>query len=327
LFASNAVSQSLRVQWQSKASLVTYAYLPRVVEEKKKAPASDPYEVVSPETSPEIFELAMRTAAIEQPDLVKTMNELYQECYQHPQLSGTDASYQEKRTTPGLERGKNVVDALDPWLRLTRELPAQRRAGALLAAYFLLTEATDHLDNGEMEAMRDWLLEKRVIVSEKELGPWGADAKWAKEARDLDSDGPIGDAVTLMAITNPLGTQELLPGGYVPVAESEGQKDVTDYVIEAGQKYLAKARDPELMEQVEYFIGSAYCDRIQLPDMEQDKPSSWEKQRAAAAKPEAIKYFAMAMAGGSPRAVAAWRSGWRVLAGLPVGLRFYDVGD
>ena len=310
----------------AKASLVTYAYLPRAPEEKKER-ASERYEVVSPETSPEIFELAMRTAGIEQADLVRTMNELYRDCSQHPQLSGNDVSHQEKRTTPGLEWGKKVVEALGEWLRVMRELPAQRKAGGLLAAYFLLKDATDHLDNSEMEAMRDWLLENKVIVSDKELGPWGPNAKWVKEARDLDPEGPIGDAITLMAITNPLEIQDLLPNGYRPVAESEGQKDVTDFVIESGQKYLAQSRDPEMTERVEYFIASAYCDRVQLPGLEQDKPSSWEMRRAAAAKPQAIKYFAMAMAGGSPRAVMAWRSGWRVLAGLPVDFRFYDVGD
>jgi hypothetical protein len=327
LFASNAVSQTLRVQWQSKASLVMYAYLPRVVEDKTKTPAGELYEVVSPETSPEVFELAMRAAAVEQTDLVKTMNALYQESYQHPQLSGNDPSYQEKRTTAGLERGKRVVDALDQWLTVTRQLPPQRKAGGLLAAYFLLKGATDHLEDPEMEAMRDWLLEKKVIASEKELGPWGATAKWAIDARDLDPEGPIGDAVALMEITNPQQMNELMPG-YRLVAEAQGQKDVTDLVIETGEKFLARPRDPETTERVEYFIASGYSDRIQLARFDaEDKPSDWEIQRAAAAKPEAIKYFSMAMAGGSLRAVTAWRKGWRVLAGLPVEIRFYDLGD
>lgn len=327
LFASNAVSNTLKVRWQSHASLVTYAYLPKVLEEKQRR-TGQPYEVVSPETSPEIFELAMRTAAIEQADLVKTMNELYQDCYQHPEPSGNDASYQQKRTTAGLERGQKVVDALALWLRLTRELPPQRRAGGLLAAYFLLKDSTTHLEDAEMEAMRDWLLEKKVIASENELGPWGATAKWVREARELDPEGPIGEAITLMTITTPQQMLELRPEGNRLVAESGGQKDVTDYVIEAGEKYLSKPRDPGIKELVEYFIASAYCDRIQLARTEDgDKPSSFEIQRAAAARPEAVKYFALAAASNSPRAVTAWRSGWRVLAGLPVGIRFYDVGD
>ena len=181
LFASNRVSNTLRVRWQSRASLVTYAYLPRVLEDKKER-ASEQNEVVSPETSPEVFDLAMRTAGVDRADLVKTMNDLYQDCYQHPRLSASDASYQERRTTPGLERGKKAVDALTQWLNLTRDLSAPRKAGALLAAYFLLTDATDRLDNTEMEAMRDWLLENKVncigegaraIGDEREVGERG----------------------------------------------------------------------------------------------------------------------------------------------------------
>ena len=155
----------------------------------------------------------------------------------------------------------------------------------------------------------------------------GTSAKWAKEAWDLDPDGPTGDAVMLIAITNPLQMQEFLPNGYVPVATSEGQKDVTDFVIDAGQKYLSKPRDPELTERIEYFIGLAYCDRIQISNYGDEKPSGWQIQRAAVAKPEALKHFVAAAAGNSPRAVTAWRNGWRVLAGLPIGIRFYDVGD
>jgi len=323
----SSVSNTLRKQLQPKAVLVTYSYLPKGVDSKERD--SEQHQVVSPESSPEIFELAVRTAGIEQADLVNAMNRLYRDSYEHPRLSGDIATYQEMRTTPGLERGKEVVETLEAWLRVTRELPPQRRAGGLLAAYFLLKVATDHLDNGEMEAMRDWLLDKKVLEAQKQLTPWGgATAKWAKEAQELDPRGPIGDAVTLMAITNPQAMNELMPRGYQPGAEWQGNKDVTDFVIETGEKFLARTHDAETAERVEYFIGLAYSDRIQLARFgARDKPSRWEVERATAAQPEAIKYFMMAAASDSPCAVTAWRSGWRVLAGLPMELRFYELGD
>lgn len=103
---------------------------------------------------------------------------------------------------------------------------------------------------------------------------------------------------------------------------------MTDFVIETGEKFLARTHDAETTERVEYFIGLAYSDRIQLARFDaRDKPSRWEVERATAAKPEAIKYFMMAAASDSPRAVKAWRSGWRVLADLPMEVRFYELGD
>jgi len=51
-----------------------------------------------------------------------------------------------------------------------------------------------------------------------------------------------------MAITNPQAMNELMPRGYQPGAEWQGNKDVTDFVIETGEKFLARTHDAETAE-------------------------------------------------------------------------------
>ena len=344
LDADRPTDHAAKDRWQTHPTLVAYAYLPDFIYESMGRPDEE-YSRATPETSPEIFRMAMRTAALERADLVRSMNDLYQDCVDRPLDRDDDAFVKANHMTPGLARGKKITGVLRQWVPSTRDLPPQRKAGALLAAYFLLRAGTSRLGFDDIEEMRDGLLDAQVLADEHELTKDGLTVKWLKEGRDLDPEGQVADAITLMTLTAPLPIADLLPQEYrptktlpdgrqvpYPIAESEGQKDMTDYVIETGQKYLAKARDAETEERIQYFIASAYCDRIQLARLDQgsgerNEPTTWEVQRASAAKPEALKYYRLALAHNSRQSATAWRSGWRLLAGLPLVIRFYDVGD
>jgi len=344
LDAERPTDRAAKDRWQTHPTLVAYAYLPDFIYESMGRPDEE-YSRAAPETSPEIFRMAMRTAALEQADLVRSMNDLYQDCVDRPLDRDDDAFVKANHMTPGLARGKKITGVLRQWLPSTHDLPPQRKAGALLAAYFLLRAGTSRLGFDDIEEMRDGLLDAQVLADEHELTTNGLTVRWLKEARDLDPEGQAADAITLMTLTAPQPIADLVPQEYrptktlpdgrqvpYPIAESEGQKDMTDYVIETGQKYLAKPRDAETTELIQYFIASAYCDRIQVTRLEQESAqgnqrTNWEVQRAAAAKPEALKYYRLALAHNSPRSATAWRSGWRLLAGLPLLVRFYEVGD
>lgn len=342
--AGRPTDRSAKDLWQTHPTLVAYAYMPQWLYESLGRPDHE-YARATPETSPEIFRMAMSAAAVEQADLARTMTDLYQDCVDRPLDRDDDAFVKANGMTPGLARGKKVVEPLRQWLSATHDLTPQRKAAALLAAYFLLRASTSRLGFSDIEEMRDGLLDAQVLSDEHEFTQSGLTVKWLKEAQTLDPDGPVGDAITLMTITAPQPVADLLSQEYrptktlpdgrqvsYPVAESEGQKDVTDYVIETGQKYLAKARDPDTTERVEFFIASAYSDRIQLAHLlnergEGNEATKWEIQRAETAKAEALKFYRLALAHNSPLSDTAWRSGWSLQAGLPLMFQFYEIGD
>jgi hypothetical protein len=322
------------------APLRLYAYLPRFDVEQHEQP-DNRYLGVSPSTSPEIFALALHTSGADQ-ELQNAMSSLYQDCLKSPRLTANTAYYEENRTTPGLVRARKVVDTLQRWLHSTANFPPQRKASALLAAHFLLGVAYERLDKSEQDAMDGWLATSGLIPNGSGSRPSRHDARWLQEARQLDPDGPIGETIWLLTLI-PWQTPQLVPGEYsesqrqaddaslVLPAEHDGQKDFTDYVIETGQKYLSQPHDPIRTEEVEYLVGAAYCDRVEVARTgvpgDKNKVTHWQTERAAAAKPEALRHLRAAVATRSTRSIAAWRKGWRLIAGLPVGFRFYDFGD
>jgi hypothetical protein len=93
---------------------------------------------------------------------------------------------------------------------------------------------------------------------------------------------------------------------------------------------LSQERDPLLRARAEYYLAAAYCDRILLGEggnpMTGAAPTAVERRRGQLAKPEALNHYRamLALDDKSEFATAAWRSGWRLLAGLPVGVHYHQ---
>ena len=314
----------------SDSQFAAYAYLPVYPFEREHP--DEPYDSMTAESSPEIFRLAVRTAA-QDPKLSQPMADVYRKWIEFYERKSA-LSYQEQPRLPRPIQPNEVASVLQPWLEASQSLVAQRRAAALLATQLVVEASWSEFSTAAgfsvvekgSEAQR--ALEEAGAEFSPPGGPEGIQpvVKWVREARDIDPDGPIGDAITLMTLSG-WHFRELFPGGY---------GDVTDYVIAVGEKYLSRPRDSATTARVEYFIGSAYCDRVLISQIGDDggegeliPPTPEQLRRGAAAKPEALRYYRsmLALDGSSQRAIAAWRSGLRLMAGLPVYRHYSLAGE
>jgi len=314
----------------SDSQFAAYAYLPVFPFEKEHP--DEPYDPMTAENSPEIFQLAVRTAALD-PKLSPATTDVYRKWIEFYQRK-SPLPYQEQPGLPRPIQPSEVASVLQPWIEASRNLPAQRRAAALLAAQFVVEASWSEFSS----AARFSVVEKgsdaqrALEAAGAEFGPPGGPegiqpvVKWVREARDIDPDGPIGDAIALMTLSG-WHFRELFPGGY---------GDVTDYVIAVGEKYLLRPRESATIARVEYFVASAYCDRVLISQFGDDggegdviPPTQAQLDRGAAAQPEALKHYQsmLALDQNSQRAIAAWRSGWRLMAGLPVYRHYSLAGE
>jgi hypothetical protein len=320
--------------------LTIFSYLPNYQYEKKDHP-DDAYE--PPETyNAVIFQLAMRTAA-QNSNISQPISVLYR----------AGLAYRERRqkteqpgTLPQSLEPAEVARVLNPWLQASKDLSPQRRAAALLAAHLVLEISWQDFDgwtfdrygkrqideNNQQQLETDGVKQFEAVGAKFSRGaPDGTVilAKWVGEARELDPDGPIGDAVLLMTLSGwHLG--ELAPAEYT----GKNADHIPDYIIEAGKKYLSRRRAPDVTARVEYFIASAYLTRVavsqgETPDYDGRPVTQEETDLGRAAKPLALKYYRsmLAIDGTSKRAIAAWRSGWRLLADLPVHIQYTLFDD
>jgi hypothetical protein len=133
---------------------------------------------------------------------------------------------------------------------------------------------------------------------------------WTRQALELDPDGPIGDAVTLMSL-------------------ARWGVDWDDYFT-VGERYLSQQRNPDSRAWAEYFLASRHQNLViigYIGDTEPEQPPTMSPTQeqidhGAAAKPQAIKHYRAVLAidgdGGSRRALVAWRTAWKLMADLPV---------
>jgi hypothetical protein len=278
----------------------------------------------------DIFDLAMRTAnmdvAVTQP--VATM---YQKWLEFAHLKEAKF-YWEQPEVPRPLGAKDVAAVLGPWLQSATELAPRRRAAALLAADLILEVAWEQFSTtGKKTEQEKKDLEGVGAVFVETIGGTVPSVKWIQQARELDPDGPIGDAVMIMTVSG-WNLRQLYSGGY---------EELTDYLIAGGEKYRSRPQNPNLAAWAEFFIASAYCDQVVIsyagntdnPSVEPGpyltEPTESEKTRGVAAKPEAIKHIQslLAMDRTSRRAIAAWRMAWRLIAELPLDRHYGIAGD
>lgn len=326
-FVVGSVLQTVRPDAQ-QSKFSAYAYLPVFPFEREHP--DEPYDFMEAENSPEIFQLAMRTAALET-GVSQSMTEVFRKWIEFYQRK-SGLPYEEQPKLPRPVQPREVAGVLEPWLDASRDLPARRRAAALLAAQFMLEASWAEFTSAaeypvlKSDTETQTLLEAAGAEFLAPGGPQGIQplVKWAREARDLDPEGPIGDAITLMTLSG-WHLRELFPGG-----------DVTDYVIDVSERYLLRHRDSANAGTFEYFIASAYCDRFLISQIGDDAgegnfipPTPEQLARGAAAKPEALNHYRSVFAQdrNSTKAIAAWRSAWRLIAGLPVSRHYSVAGE
>jgi len=274
------------------------------------------------------FELAMRTASVEgQP--AQSLSGIYNQ-WADLDRRELEMQRQELDKLPWSVTAEDVAKALQTWRGVTQDLPATRRAGALAAAYCIamiswteLTRSADDIDDVERTF-------EAAGVPFHSGGPDGTypAATWLKQALELDPDGELGDAITLASLSAGWSLFEVVPDEY-----KSDERDITDYVIEKGTAYLSRERSPGDRARVEYYIASAYSDRVLLGEggdpFEQTPPTDKQRHRGEFATPEALRHYrsAIADAPNSEVALKAWRDGWRLLAGLPFAFHYYRFDD
>jgi hypothetical protein len=265
--------------------------------------------------SPEMFDLGIRTAALDEKTSRPLVN-IFQNRIT-PEYPSDPAV--RNRVPPA--NAAQVTAALQAWLAVTKSLSPQRRAGALLAADCALDVTLSQFQDSRSAAARRRFETLGVKIYGSEGYGFNQDGSFIEQARNLDPDGPIGEAIMMMVFSSLTWHDKLVPKGY----------DLTvDYVIAAGEKYLSKPRNPDLVPRVEYYVASAYCDRVAESegagdgDSEYPPPTPEQIKRGIAARPLALKHYRalLAVDKTSKWALDAWLNSWRILAKLELDLHY-----
>ena len=221
-----------------------------------------------------------------------------------------------------------AVATFRDWLTAARSLPPSPRAAALLAADRLLaTRAVQNYFNLDAEDS----IPGRVPL--EALGA-GFDHEyyndeyvyahtWLNQALRMDPDGRAG----AMAFT------ALIEVGFDTTGSCAAGGDPFQEVIDRGEAYLPKLTDSSLAARVHFVVGDAYAEIVGLAAGMGDYDygdSTRFLPRAAPARIKALEHYraGLAFERGTTAAAGAWRTSWRLAAGLPpVKLRFLCIND
>jgi len=219
----------------------------------------------------------------------------------------------------------SLVHTLRRWVLAAAGLPPPRRAAALfvadqvldrsLCAYGLCGRRSD----AELAPLKQ--VGAKFTWSAR-TDSWVYRRNWLYEARTLDRDSPVGQAIFLLQLAqgfDPSGTCELGGVGF-------------QRVLDNGERYLARVPDGPISAPVHFYLGEAYHDIVALADGAADSfaASSTLVDQAPEARRQALLHYRAAMAGATDPALAdlAWRRGWWLLAGLPMrDVRFLCLND
>ena len=302
--------------WNSRllhSRMITLAYLPNI--NFQSVAYQDLTDRTYFDSSPEMFNLGIRTAALDG-NLSQPLADIFQNRLTYDYPSNPKARAQSPRANVD-----QVVAALKQWLAVTKNLPPQKRAGALLAADCVLDVTLGRFQDAKSAAARKKL--ETVGVKIDGIGGGGYDQDYAllTQARDLDPNGPIGEAIMMREFSSLVWHDDLIPKQY-PLG--------VDYVIAAGERYLSKPRNPALVPRVQYYVASAYCDRVAESegagdgDSEYPPPTPEQITLGVAARPLALKHYRdlLALDKTSKWALDAWLNSWRILARLQLSLHY-----
>jgi hypothetical protein len=272
-------------------------------------------------TRPEIFDLAMRTAAMDD-KLSQPMEKLFHAS--QDVAARTDTS----QPPPFSVTSEQLASVLKEWLGGSANLPPQRKAAALLAAQAVLDTCwyPIEFESGADLGHRAAKPLEAIGVTFSFGGPDGTvtDVTWLEDAYKLDPSGPIGDALTYMSL---VGWYQLAP---IQVEDANGLDswdNLNTYLIATGTGYLSHPRDPARVAEIEYVIACSYSDRVAIAEGIGDPvegvpgpPTQSQIDLARGAREEAIRYYRamLAIDKTSKQSIDGWRSAWKLMAGLPL---------
>jgi hypothetical protein len=299
--------------------LTITSYLPNyhdeLLDQSRYYPAPDTVA-----TDRQIFELAMRTTALNE-KASRPMEDLFR--------TYLDFTAHENGLTPRHfpVSPEQLAGVLQQWLNASMDLPPVRRAAALLAADFVLDGCWNPIEY-ESHDLGDQAVKplEAIGINFDRGGPDGTvtNVTWLEDAYRLDPDGPIGDVLTYMSL---LGWPPLTP---IETGNASGLTEydnLSTYLITTGARYLSRPRDPATTAKVEYAIASSYCDRVAFAEGVGDPieglpgpPTRQEFELGRGARAEALKHYRamLAIDKTSTRSLEAWRSAWKLMAGLPL---------
>jgi len=221
-----------------------------------------------------------------------------------------------------------AVRTFQDWVTAARRLPPSRRAGALLAADRLLAvPAVQRLFELDTEDS----LPGRVPLEALGAGfehEYYNDVyvyahTWLNQALRLDSGGPAGASAFI----------SLIEAGFDTTGSCGAGTDPFQQVIDRGEAYLPKMADSSLRARLHFMIGAAYAEIVGLAagmgDYSVGDPAPF-RPRAEAARAKALEHFqaGLVVERSAPRAEGAWRTSWRLAAGLPPAqLSFLCLND
>ncbi len=224
-------------------------------------------------------------------------------------------------------RATAVVTFRD-WLTAARTLPPSPRAAALLAAdHLLATRAVQNYFHLDAEDSIPGRVPLEALGAEFDHEYYDDEYvyahTWLNQALRMDPDGWAG----AMAFT------ALIEVGFDTTGSCAAGQDPFQQVIDRGEAYLPKLTDSSLAARVHFVVGDAYAEIVGLAagmgDYDYGDPTSF-RPRAEAARVKALEHYraGLAFERGTPAAAGAWRTSWRLAAGLPpVKLRFLCIND
>jgi hypothetical protein len=230
-------------------------------------------ERMIPASEPSVAEEAARLAAID-PALTKKII--------RPLIASS--------AQPGLDT--DAAQSLKLWLQAAANLPAQRKAAALvLAGMYAMAEA-DSLGHDD---------DKTDPWREKEF------LQYLKPAERL---APSGRAAELLAVAR--------AGN---VCSFEDPNDWRDGLIPYGEKFLHDFPASEWTPYIHYLLARTYSAKLMLalPGNQEAQPTGANTPEAIRLRQSAIAHYRAFLAAkpADPQSVFAWRETWRLLAGLP----------
>ena len=224
---------------------------------------------------------------------------------------------------PAAPRPEDLLAVLREWVSALRAAPSGRRAAGLYAADIFLETAGKTISGWPAKRKPSSELQRLgAIFQFEELGnAYFFTRNWAKEARQLDPNGPAGQ----MAIIGFMARESCSIAGW----DSKFFRDV----VRDGEGLLAKGLDAQTAAQVHFMAGDAYSDMVAIAGGLSGPNGDYSSQEFAGEarmnRGKAIQHYraGLAVDNTSETAKDAWKQAWRLLASLLPDQRYVCFGD
>lgn len=259
------------------------------------------------------------------PSLTERVTHLYEALFE------ASASSDESKQPESTKLRDSVVPMLGEWLNTVKGLPPARRAAGLFIADRLFHAAIDVsiLVTGWRELWDKDQTELRLVLQRMgaefafdELGKsYNYTGNWLNEARELDSNGAIGQMAVLSALAR----------GGAPNLGKATDQDIFHTVVTDGEWLLSKNPDPATAAQIHFIMGDAYSDIVALAggaEPDYGDPKDYQPEADSAHTKALENYRAgLAVDGTSENAKDAWLQAWHLCAGLLPTTRYVYIND